>query len=273
MHLPWTQIENDAIENAEQVGRLLDLGPFAPQIGVGLVVKLHRWALRRAADGDFTGLLRDDAPAELVATALGFPTGQALGLWKTLARCGFVEGPGNGQHTEGSRVKGLERYRRAWLKNTRNLKAAAEAVPHPGASGAGSRRQPGATDADVDAEERISSPPSQAITRASAPATAAAGEDEKIRGAVDMFLAFATQTDRAFAEPGPVARRWAWEAFEKYGSTDLVLSDMRAAFGSFLLWCHTEKKIPGWGLWLREAVWLERFNTARADRMSRKRNT
>lgn len=138
MHLPWTQVANEAVEAGESLGRLFGVGPDA---GVGLMVKLHRWALRRAPDGDFSGQLHDAAPAELVAAGLGIEPKRADTFWAALKRCGFVEGDG-----ETARIRGLRRYESAWKRNRPRAESARS--PRGGPTAAA---QPDA-DADADAD-------------------------------------------------------------------------------------------------------------------------
>lgn len=296
MHLPWTQIENEAIELSEQVARLMGLDPL---VGPGLVVRLHRWALRRAPDGDFSGVVGDESPGELAATAVGLPAEVGAQFWRALARCGFVAGEG-----AGGRVRGLERYRRAWSKN-RKTDRLTGTRRETGANSAGTRRETGAPDADADAEEDRGSMSSLSRDHARSVANdLPAGEDMNSLGGstgdkkarvvateasprnevtparspeppgpynvpqeVAAFLSWAAnEVDReAFGSPGPRVRDWARNFFAKYQPADQ--EGIRAAFLSFVVWASSSGKTPGWGLWIHENVWLERWNAERAKRL------
>lgn len=96
-----------------------------------------------------------------------------------------------------------------------------------------------------------------------------APEDIQTRGGYDIdarataFIAWAKALDPALADPGPGVTTWARDFFAKYQPDDDT--GIQAAFANFLLWAHQARKRPGWGLWLSENVWLERWNTVRAE--------
>lgn len=266
MHLPWTQVENEAVELGEQLGRLLRIDPNA---GIGLMVKLHRWALRRAPEGDFTGNLRDPRAAELVASGLGW-AGDPLELWNALVRLEFAAGPAEG---EGSRIRGLPRYEPTWRRNKRTTRG------DPPRNNRGTRGDPPAADAESDADadaesdhdlDRRPGPSSSPQPPVENPPTEDVNSQGKgtgydVEGNASSFLAYAKSLDeKAFGDPGPKVREWARDFFTKYQPHDQ--GAIREAFGSFVVWTSLERKKPGWGLWLVESIWLERFNTARAKR-------
>lgn len=125
MRLPWYQIDEDGITRGSMLGNLLGVGADA---GIGLAVRLWRWALELSPDGDFTGAVPD---TESLAAAVGWPIDKAPRLVTELQRVGFVA------TTPTLRVRGLERYRRTWEKNTRkkaNSLISGQRVPETGAN-------------------------------------------------------------------------------------------------------------------------------------------
>lgn len=77
--------------------------------GIGLAVAAFAWALDMAPDGDLSGQLIDDEPAEMVAAAVGW-TSEPEKLYRAMVRVGFVE-EASGDITDGfDRIRGLNRY-------------------------------------------------------------------------------------------------------------------------------------------------------------------
>lgn len=114
MRLPWLQIDADGMTRGEMLGRLLGVGPDA---GIGLVLRLWRWALELSPDGDFSGGQHDP---RALAAAIGWAPEQAEKLVGELVLVGLVEMPVGAGFT---RIKGLGRYTRAWEKNNRRKPA------------------------------------------------------------------------------------------------------------------------------------------------------
>ena len=109
MRLPWIQLAADGVRRGRMGGVLMGIGEHA---GVGFVAAIWSAALELAADGDFSGAVED--PGVLVAGAGGVPPGcpaDAGGVVLILQRVGLVA-----THPK-LRVRGLDRYRSAWLKN------------------------------------------------------------------------------------------------------------------------------------------------------------
>ena len=96
------------------LGRLLGVGPDA---GIGLVLRLWRWALELSPDGDFSGGQHD--PRSLAA-AIGWAPEEAPKLVRELVLVGLVEMPVGAGF---ARIRGLGRYTRAWEKNNRRKPA------------------------------------------------------------------------------------------------------------------------------------------------------
>lgn len=125
MRLPWLQIDQDGLNRCRLLARLLVI-PEAQGIGIG--VSLWQWALEMAPDGDFAGLVPDSG---VLAAAVGWPVPDSGRLITELQRVGLVA------TTPTLRVRGLERYRRAWEKNTRGKRKtlkSGQSLPEDGAN-------------------------------------------------------------------------------------------------------------------------------------------
>lgn len=125
MRLPWLQIDQDGLNRCRLLARLLAI-PEAQGIGIG--VSLWQWALEMAPDGDFAGLVPDSG---VLAAAVGWPVPDSGRLITELQRVGIVA------TAPALRVRGLDRYRRAWEKNTRGKRKTpkrVEALPEVGAN-------------------------------------------------------------------------------------------------------------------------------------------
>lgn len=112
MRLPWIQLSSDGVRRAKMAGVLMGIGEHA---GVGFVAALWMTALELAPDGDFSGNVED--ASVLVSGAGGIPTGcasDAGGVVSILQRVGLVA------TVPKLRVRGLDRYRSAWLKNSKS---------------------------------------------------------------------------------------------------------------------------------------------------------
>ena len=130
MRLPWLQIDADGATRAETLGRLLGVGDMA---GLGLAIRLWRWSLELAPDGDFSGGPHD---SRLVAAAIGWAPDDSERLENELIRSGLVAGIRAGL----VRIRGLDRYKRAWEKNKRRKPA--PVVPVTGNNPAPTRAEP-----------------------------------------------------------------------------------------------------------------------------------
>lgn len=125
MRLPWLQIDQDGLNRCRLLARLLAI-PEAQGIGIG--VSLWQWALEMAPDGDFAGLVPDSG---VLAAAVGWSVPDSGRLITELQRVGIVA------TAPALRVRGLDRYRRAWEKNTRGKRKTpkrVEALPEVGAN-------------------------------------------------------------------------------------------------------------------------------------------
>lgn len=121
MRLPWLQIDQDGLNRCRLLARLLGI-PDTQGIGIG--VSLWQWALEMAPEGDFTGLVPDSG---ILAAAVGWSVPDAGRLVSELQRVGMVA------TAPTLRVRGLDRYRRAWEKNTRGKrKPSSSGEPVPG---------------------------------------------------------------------------------------------------------------------------------------------
>ncbi len=152
MRLPWYQIDADGMTRGEMLGRLLAIGPDA---GIGMALRLWRWALEMSPDGDFGGGNHDQ---RAIAAALGWDPNDALRLMLELAVVGLVERIANaGPVPVGAgfaRIRGLERYRRAWEKNQRRKPALL--VPVTGTNPAETRPEPARkTETETESKEDL----------------------------------------------------------------------------------------------------------------------
>lgn len=133
MRLPWLQVDQDGLTRCRLLARLLGV-PETQGIGIGMA--LWQWALEIAPEGDFRGLVPDSA---LVPAAVGWDVADGGRLMTELQRVGMLA------TAPELRVRGLDRYRRAWEKNRRKpVKPATSGgrVPETGASSAGNRAEP-----------------------------------------------------------------------------------------------------------------------------------
>lgn len=133
MRLPWLQVDQDGLTRCRLLARLLGV-PETQGIGIGMA--LWQWALEIAPEGDFRGLMPDSA---LVPAAVGWDVTDGQRLLTELQRVGMLA------TSPELRVRGLDRYRRAWEKNRRKpVKPATSGglVPETGASSAGNRAEP-----------------------------------------------------------------------------------------------------------------------------------
>lgn len=145
MRLPWIQVEKSGIAQCRVLARLLAI-PEAQGIGLGLM--LWEWALEIAEDGDFSGNVPD---AEILAASLMWPVEDSARLVTQLQRVGMLA-----THPQ-LRVRGLDRYRRAWEKNTRkniNTLKSGGRVPETGANPAPVAPKPARkTETETDTKE------------------------------------------------------------------------------------------------------------------------
>ena len=105
---------------------------------LGVAMMLWQWALEIAPDGDFAGFVPETgnnaADTGILAAAVGWPVEDSARLVTELQRVGFLE------VAPRLRVRGLDRYRRAWEKNNRKPNKwlnSGDVVPETGATRAG----------------------------------------------------------------------------------------------------------------------------------------
>jgi hypothetical protein len=125
MRLPWLQVDQDGLTRCRLLARLLGV-PETQGIGIGMA--LWQWSLEIAPDGDFRGFVPDSA---LLAAAVGWPVADVDRLVSELQRVGMVA------TSPQLRVRGLDRYIRAWEKNSgkkAKYRITGDAVPEPGAN-------------------------------------------------------------------------------------------------------------------------------------------
>jgi len=151
MRLPWLQIDADGMTRGEMLGRLLGIGPHA---GVGVALSVWRWALEMAPEGDFSG-----GPHDAVALAAGVGCDNPR-LVDELPRCGLVVVVADAGLMPVSfktvRVRGLDRYRRAWEKNKRRKPALVVPVTGAGSAGTGAEpARPAPLDGDGDGDDVV----------------------------------------------------------------------------------------------------------------------
>jgi len=110
---------------------------------LGIAMLLWQWALEIAPDGDFAGFVPETgnnaADTGILAAAVCWPVDDSARLVSELQRVGFLE------TAPRLRVRGLDRYRRAWEKNRRKPVKTLNSgcgVPETGASDAGTRDFP-----------------------------------------------------------------------------------------------------------------------------------
>jgi hypothetical protein len=137
MRLPWLQIDADGMTRGEMLGRLLGIGPDA---GIGITMRLWRWALELSPDGDFTG---GTFEPRVVAAAIGWDH-DVERLVLELSVVGLIERiPGTPRVPVSAglvRIRGLDRYKRAWEKNQKRRPA--QKAPVTGTSRAGLEPEP-----------------------------------------------------------------------------------------------------------------------------------
>lgn len=159
MHLPFRQIDRDAIDSARHVAHALGVPETQ---GMGMVLALHDWAITKAPDGDFSGIIRGtNSPRELVAIVLRWPVEDAERLWRALELMGFTQSADAPENThERDRVRGLDRYTRAWQKNhrARGVPASGKKTAKDGAPYADAYAY---AYADADAEKKGETPPAR----------------------------------------------------------------------------------------------------------------
>lgn len=130
MRLPWLQVEQDGIAQCKRLARLLTAPErrVSDAEGIGIGVCVWQYALEIAPEGDFRGFVPDPG---ILAAEVGWPIEDAPRLISCLQRVGIVA-------TEPTlRVRGLDRYIRAWEKNTGRkaiYRDSGDAVPEPGAN-------------------------------------------------------------------------------------------------------------------------------------------
>lgn len=144
MRLPWIQVDADGFTRGEMLGRLLGVGELT---GIALAMRMWRWALEVAEDGDFSGNVAD---AKTLAAGIGWAPEDAERLVTEAQRAGLVEMPVTGTFV---RIRGLERYRRAFEKNSRRKPA--PKAPVTGATHAGLAPEP-ARKTETEKEEDMS---------------------------------------------------------------------------------------------------------------------
>jgi hypothetical protein len=104
MRLPFLQIPQLDMSRGRTLARILRI-PEAH--GIGLTVALDAWAVEEAPEGDVSGLIRDEHPAEAVALAVGWD-GDSGALLAALVRVRLVEST-----ADGFRVASVRRYESA----------------------------------------------------------------------------------------------------------------------------------------------------------------
>lgn len=123
MRLPWLQVEQDGIAQCKRLARLLGV-PDAQGIGIGVLV--WQYALEIAPEGDFRGFVPDPG---ILAAEVGWSEEDTPRLVTQLQRVGIVG------TVPSLRVRGLDRYIRAWEKNSGKKAIHRESgvtVPEPG---------------------------------------------------------------------------------------------------------------------------------------------
>jgi hypothetical protein len=110
MRLPFLQVPQLDLSRGRTMARILRI-PEAH--GIGLTVALDAWAVDEAPDGDVSGLIRDPAPAEAVALAVGWD-GSPEQLLAALVRVRLVE-----ETDAGPCVVSVRRYESALKSPTR----------------------------------------------------------------------------------------------------------------------------------------------------------
>lgn len=155
MRLPWLQIDADGMTRGEMLGRLLGIGPDA---GIGLALRLWRWALEMSPEGDFSGGAHDPRN---VAAGVGWSPDEAEKLCGELVLTGLAEMPVGAGF---ARIRGLERYRRAWEKNKRRKPALV--VPVTGKNPAGTGAEPARkTETETEKKETMSATADGSVER------------------------------------------------------------------------------------------------------------
>lgn len=145
--------------------------------------------------------------------------------------------------------------------------------------GAGSARVDGDGDGDGD---RTTSPPPPSLRdpgvnssdggrgeeASPAPQQPPAAAPDATDIAVAAWFRWAQEAlGEAWEAPGPSPTTWAQHVELKYGQGSL--ERMRPAFIDFIAWCAKTGRTPGWGLWVRDAVWEPRWADVRAGALPR----
>lgn len=119
MRLPFLQVPQLDLSRGRTLARILRI-PEAH--GIGLTVALDAWAVDEAPEGDVSGLIRDQNPAEAVALAVGWD-GPPEQLLAALVRVKLVE-----ETPGGPCVVSVRRYESALSGPTRRSEHASRAA-------------------------------------------------------------------------------------------------------------------------------------------------
>jgi hypothetical protein len=119
MRLPFLQVPQLDMSRGRTLARILRI-PEAH--GIGLTVALDAWAVEEAPEGDVSGLVRDPAPAEAMALAVGW-AGDPDEFLAALVRVKLVE-----VTPDGPRVVSVQRYEQALTGSVRRSEAGSVAA-------------------------------------------------------------------------------------------------------------------------------------------------
>ncbi len=176
MRIPWLSIDADGMTRGRLLGKLLGI----PEVqGIGMAICLWHHGVEMSRDGDFTGAVPS---AELIAAACSWPVDDAPRLVKALQQVGLVA-----THPA-LRVRGLDRYRRTWVKNSNFHRISAKSRPQVPSTGEMTAND-GAKDEDEDEEvKKKPAPPVQIWPRPPKP------KRERKPSAAEEFLAWLRAT-------------------------------------------------------------------------------
>lgn len=149
LRLPYLQVTQETWGKARMLGGLLGM---SRREAFGLICDFWAWAVEIGPpDQPPSGACENRKALLMMAGALEFPTDRAVELAEALEAVGLLERRPGG----GIRAKGMDRYRRTWLKNHGGKRAGK--VPETGANPAPISAGTGAQDQDVDVDQEVDS--------------------------------------------------------------------------------------------------------------------
>lgn len=280
--LPWHRTNNDIVDHPK-TGHLEEL--VGDPNALAYITRLFSWTMRHCPRGRL-------APfhAQSVENACRW-RGESGRLITAFVTAGWLDPTSDG----GWRVHDWDEFQGAAvakaekdIKRKRQSRALKASKERSRDRGVGARSARVDEDEDED-EDSLSLPSLSESTGTPAVATTGVAEDKHSHSPqntpldvapapppladIDGWLKWADARRMAYgADPtsvaGPQVRLWALDFVAKYGDGD-QLERLKPAFDDFLDWTAKTGRSPGWGLWMREAVWLDRWSQVRAGALPR----